>query len=253
MKTETLFISFCTQKGGVGKSTMTILAADWLHFYTDLNVLVVDCDYPQHSIDELRGRERKALLENDEYKIAIQQQFKKYHRKAYPVLRCRPSTAIEEVKAFIETNDVHFDIVIFDLPGTLNTSGVIYIISQLDYLFVPMRSDRLVMQSTINFARTINERFVSNPAANTKGIYLFWNMVDRRERPDLYAPFEKLLVALDLKLMSSRILMRSKFSKEFTDTKGEAFRSTIFVPNKAFLIESGFASLMSEISEILNI
>ena len=47
---KTLFVSFATQKGGVGKSTFTIYAASWLHYVKGLNVAVVDCDYPQHSI-----------------------------------------------------------------------------------------------------------------------------------------------------------------------------------------------------------
>ena len=47
---KTVFVSFATQKGGVGKSTFTIYAASWLHYVKGLNVAVVDCDYPQHSI-----------------------------------------------------------------------------------------------------------------------------------------------------------------------------------------------------------
>ena len=38
-------IAVCNQKGGVGKSTFTVLLASYLHYTLRHNVLVVDCDY----------------------------------------------------------------------------------------------------------------------------------------------------------------------------------------------------------------
>ena len=43
-------IAVCNQKGGVGKSTFTVLLASYLHYIVGHDVLVVDCDYPQWSI-----------------------------------------------------------------------------------------------------------------------------------------------------------------------------------------------------------
>ena len=45
-----IFVAFATQKGGIGKSTVTALAASYLHNVKGYNVAVVDCDDPQHSI-----------------------------------------------------------------------------------------------------------------------------------------------------------------------------------------------------------
>ena len=53
MQQEPLCIAFASQKGGVGKSTLTVLAASWLHYLHGIRVAVVDCDYPQHSILKL--------------------------------------------------------------------------------------------------------------------------------------------------------------------------------------------------------
>ena len=58
---KTLFVSFATQKGGVGKSTFTIYAASWLHYVKGLNVAVVDCDYPQHSIIKQKKRDMEVV------------------------------------------------------------------------------------------------------------------------------------------------------------------------------------------------
>ena len=59
-----IFVAFATQKGGIGKSTVTALAASYLHNVMGLNVAVVDCDAPQHSIHGLRERELKLIEES---------------------------------------------------------------------------------------------------------------------------------------------------------------------------------------------
>ena len=56
MEQNPLCIAFASQKGGVGKSTLTVLAASWLHYLHGIRVAVVDCDYPQHSILKLSNR-----------------------------------------------------------------------------------------------------------------------------------------------------------------------------------------------------
>ena len=57
MKREPLFVALSNQKGGVGKSTFTVLLASYFHYLNGYNVLVVDCDYPQHSISAMRDWE----------------------------------------------------------------------------------------------------------------------------------------------------------------------------------------------------
>ena len=59
-------IAVCNQKGGVGKSTFTVLLASYLHYIVGHDVLVVDCDYPQWSIHAQQEREL-SLIEHDDY------------------------------------------------------------------------------------------------------------------------------------------------------------------------------------------
>ena len=68
MKMKPVFIAFSTQKGGVGKTTFTVLAASYLHYVCGYNVLVVDCDYPQFSINEMRKRDAKGLKRTARYR-----------------------------------------------------------------------------------------------------------------------------------------------------------------------------------------
>ena len=52
MKKEPLFIAFSTQKGGAGKTTLTVLMASYLYYVKGYDVVVVDCDFPQFSIPD---------------------------------------------------------------------------------------------------------------------------------------------------------------------------------------------------------
>lgn len=63
MSKRCTFIALSNQKGGVGKSTMTVLLASYFHYVKGKNVAVIDCDYPQFSIQALRSRDMKTSRE----------------------------------------------------------------------------------------------------------------------------------------------------------------------------------------------
>jgi cellulose biosynthesis protein BcsQ len=80
----------------------------------------------------------------------------------------------------MEKEDAVFDVVLLDLPGTLRSEGVIYTISAMDYIFVPLKADNIVMQSSLEFAAVLEDELISKHNCNLKGIYFFWNMIDKR-------------------------------------------------------------------------
>lgn len=94
MKKETLFIAFSTQKGGAGKTTLTVLVASYLHYVKGMNVAVVDCDYPQHSIAEMRKRDLKTVMEDEHYKLMAYKQLQRIRKKAYPIAESTAEDAI---------------------------------------------------------------------------------------------------------------------------------------------------------------
>ena len=51
------YVAFSTQKGGAGKTTITVLVASYLHYVRGYDVAVVDCDFPQYSIHDMRRRD----------------------------------------------------------------------------------------------------------------------------------------------------------------------------------------------------
>ena len=91
-------ISICNQKGGIGKSTFTMLLASHLHYTLGYDVLVVDCDYPQWSVQAQRERELSLIEHDDYHKLLLVRQFKATGRKLWPVLKCMPPEAPEEVE-----------------------------------------------------------------------------------------------------------------------------------------------------------
>lgn len=179
---ESASISICNQKGGVGKSSLTVLLASYLHYTLGHDVLVMDCDYPQWSVHAQRERELSVLENSKYYKLMLIRQFKATGRKLWPVIACTPAEAPERESQFLRDSGYLPAIVLYDLPGTVNTAGVIEIFSALDCLFVPMKADKVVMGSTLSFARTFDLSLVQNEAVHLKDIRLFWTMLDRRER-----------------------------------------------------------------------
>ena len=111
-------ISICNQKGGIGKSTFTMLLASHLHYTLGYDVLVVDCDYPQWSVQAQRERELSLIEHDDYHKLLLVRQFKATGRKLWPVLKCMPPEAPEEVERLLQSG-YHPRIILYDLPGTM--------------------------------------------------------------------------------------------------------------------------------------
>ena len=59
MSKEPLFVAVSNQKGGVGKSALTVVLASYFHFEKNLNVAIIDCDSPQHSLSLIHIYARK--------------------------------------------------------------------------------------------------------------------------------------------------------------------------------------------------
>lgn len=251
METETLFVAFSTQKGGVGKTAFTVLLSSYLHYQTNKSIAVVDCDFPQHSIMELRKREYELVLGDNYYKSLAYAQFKEINKKVYPIIGSNPIDAINDAKQLLEKTEERIDIIFFDLPGTMNSTGVIRTLSEMDYIFAPITADRFVLSSTLNFAMVINENLISLAKSSIQGLYLFWTMMDAREKTLLYEAYNNAISELGLTLLETGIPDTKRFRKEMDETHRAFFRSSIFPPDKDLIKGSGLEELAQEICTIL--
>lgn len=253
MKKETLYVAFSTQKGGVGKTTFTVLVASYLYYLKGYNVAVVDCDYPQHSISAMRKRDAEQVNGDEYYKRLAFHQFKTLGKKAYPVLCSSPDEAIKTADEFLTSAGSDYDVVFFDLPGTVNSEGVINSLSGVDYIFTPIAADRVVLESSLSFAVAIHKLLVKNEACRLKGLHLFWNMVDGREKTDLYTLYEQTIGELELPLMKVFIPDTKRFKKELDAQRKTVFRSTLFPADKRLVKGSNMEELITEIAYLIKL
>jgi len=237
MEKETLYVAFSTQKGGVGKTAFTVIAASYLHYVTGKNVAVVDCDFPQHSINAMRKRDAEQIGSDEYYKRMAYQQFKALNKKAYPILCSKPEKAVDTADEFLETAGEKTDVIFFDLPGTVGNAGVLKSIANMDYIFTPIIADRIVLESCLS----------------VKALALFWNKVDGREKTDLYQLFEKAIGELGLPLMKTFIPDTKRYNKELSGEKKAVFRSTLFPADKRLLKGSNLEELMNEILDTIKL
>ena len=241
-----LYVAFSTQKGGVGKTTFTVLAASYLYYLKGYDVAVVDCDYPQHSIAGMRKRDAEQVGADEDYKRMAYEQFTRLGKKAYPVLCSSPEKAIATADEHIAAGHVP-DIVFFDLPGTVNSEGVINSLAGMDYIFTPISADKVVLESSLSFAMAIQKLLVKNEACRLAGLYLFWNMVDGREKTDLYTAYDKTIKELKLPDGTKVWLNKNttlKYPHEFAGKgrkvylEGEGYFEVMRNPEKPFVVQS---------------
>ena len=250
MKKETLFIAFSTQKGGMGKTALTVLTASYLHYVKNFNVAVIDCDYPQHSIAEMRERDIDQITNNQHYKRLAYEQFKTQQKKAYRVEGSNAADAISVAEKLQKEHDLDF--VFFDLPGTLNTQGVVKTLAAMDYIFVPVSADRVVLESTLQFASIIRDNLITTGKSHIKDLYLIWNMVDGRERTELYTAYDNAIAELGLQIMETVIPDTKRFRREMTEANRPVFRSTLLPVDKSLVKGSNIENLVNELCIITN-
>ncbi len=141
------------QKGGAGKSTLTLLFANYLTQVKQRKVTVLDMDY-QQSISS--KAEKAKILENEPLYEVVPADL-----KIFPSL----NAALASRKG---------EIIIIDLPGKMDDDGLLPVFAAADVVICPFAYDEFSVDSTILFAmvlRKINERapfiFIPNRIKNT--------------------------------------------------------------------------------------
>ena len=215
------------------------------------NVAVVDCDDPQHSIHGLREHETALIGRSIYFKALACDHFRKIKKNAYPVIKSNAVNALDDAERMIAAEVMKPDVVFFDMPGTLRSNGVIKTLSQMDYIFTPLSADRFVVESTLKFVTMFRDRLMTTGQAKTKGLYLFWTMVDGRERNDLYGIYEEVIAEMGFPVLSTRLPDSKKFRRDLSEERRSVFRSTIFPMDTALLKGSGIREFSEEISDII--
>jgi chromosome partitioning protein len=148
-----MIVLFGNQKGGAGKSTLTLLMANYLSQIKNRKVTVLDMDY-QQSISS--KAEKGKLLENEE---------------SYEVIPADLSH-FPNLYALMKDKKDHF--ILIDLPGKMDDDGLIPILAAANVIICPFAYDEFSVDSTLLFTmvfKKINEKatciFIPNRIKNT--------------------------------------------------------------------------------------
>lgn len=247
---EPKYVAFSTQKGGAGKTTLTVLVASYLHYVKGYNVAVIDCDFPQHSIAEMRERDFNMVEKDEYYKGMLFEQFTRLgEKKAYPIVESSTKEALNDAEQLIAEGE--YDFIFFDLPGTFDNPDLVLTVASMDYIIAPISADRLVLESTLNYLIAVRDNIVSTGKSNIKGIYLLWNMVDGREKSELYGVYEGVIRELDFPILKTFIPDSKRFRRELSTNHKALFRSTLFPADKSLVRGSNLNDLTDELLTLL--
>lgn len=130
------------QKGGVGKSTTTLLLANYLSMAKTRHVTVIDMDYQQSIAQKY---ERAKLLENIEAYTVVAASL-----EHFPGLKNIMSSNAEQI-------------VLIDLPGKLDDDGLIPIFEAADLVICPFAYDEFSFESTVLFSVVLRKINVNVP------------------------------------------------------------------------------------------
>ena len=254
MEQETKFIAISNQKGGVGKSAFTSLFASYLHYEKNKIVVVIDCDYPQYSIHNMRESDIETIGRNKDLQLSLQRLYENTGKKAYKIICTAPENALNKTLEYIDQLPVSPDIVLFDLPGTVNSAGVLNLLFNMDYVFVPIIPDKRVLHSSLAFVMSTRQYMADNDfKGSLKDIYFFWNRIDKRENTELCDIFNDMIKEEGLKILTTVIPDTKKYNKELSLNRNTAFRSTLFPPDKRMMRNTNLEALINEVSDIIEL
>jgi cellulose biosynthesis protein BcsQ len=218
-----------------------------------LNVAVVDCDYPQHSLGNMRERDKQAVLKSDYFKQLMMSQFERIGKKAYPILNSTPEEARETADRFIEEAEEHYDLVIVDLPGTVKSQGVFRTIVNMDYVVTPLTADRMVMQSSLAFSTAVLDFIKSKPDIPLKDIVFFWTKMKKSTSTEVFDVYCKILERLELTVMKTIVPDTVRYDKELPFRGNTYFRCTLLPPPTKLLRGSEFEEFAAELCGMIKL
>jgi len=134
------------------------------------------------------------------------------------------------------------------MPGTMNNEDLIHALAQMDYVIAPISADRVVMESTLNYALAIQTRMIGK--CNIKSLHLLWNMVDGREKTELYEVYEEIIAELGLAVLKTFVPNSLRFRREQSISHRAVFRSTLFPADKSLVKGSNLDVLTDELIEL---
>lgn len=206
-------ISILSQKGGVGKSTVTTLLANVFYFHFNVPICVIDADHPQHSIMKRRNKEKDLVSKNPRLKNAYDNIY--HEREPYPIIK----TKMENCVNLIEEMKSKYRVIFVDVAGTINNEHFINFLNAVNHFFIPVLQDDFSSKSAVEVFQIID--LIKSHSKNFVSSHYFFNRV----------PANNIMRLIKSELGNSEYCMDDYLSAYSVYER--SFRSTIFpIPKK---------------------
>ena len=230
-----MVISFFTQKGGVGKSTLSIITASYLAYIKKKKVVLIDAD-PQHSCAIVR---RTNLANIDIYKDEMDKLYIGQN-DIYPII----TTSVDEALQVLVKNKLDADYIIIDLPGTLQDK-ILNVVFLSDYVIVPLEHDNASVETSIRSCNTLK---TIQPKSKIKDIIAVFNKIPYLQRNKVKT-FTSIIRQLDITVLDNYI-------GRCDDASNNQIRNTILPPSDERLAQVGeklnLGGYLSELYELIS-
>lgn len=167
-----MIIGFVCQKGGVGKSTMLTLLANYLAYIKGRKILVVDTDSLQNTIYVNRSEDRTLLDSSEDIRASFDAQ---PYPLLYPVLRCDIENLHQFLTEQVLSLQDDYDYILVDTKGDLNQESVTSI-SIFNTVFIPTAVSDSSTKSASNTGHIMQKLIdAEKEEIELKEYFFFWS------------------------------------------------------------------------------
>ena len=238
MKVITIF----SGKGGVGKTTMSIMFASWLKYHMKERVVAYDFETPESRMMNKRNTDLKII----NLKSLVLTKMSEGN-EFYPIgpIKGRPEGFTDKeleniASALQKAKETGPGYIICDFPGRFEKREAMYYLASrglIDLIVFPITPEEQSVTSLLVVNDIINQKgfFVGLPENHKQQTLCFWNMVTRndgRNKQDILPKYEILLSSMGLTISPTRI--------KFVDTVKRSSSAPVFVTTTVAYPRSNF-------------
>ncbi len=187
-----LVLSVMNQKGGCGKSVLTVLLANTLSVDFGLKVMIIEVD-EQQTILDVRKMDRE--YETDfPYPIEVMPIWVDMGKKKEKVLQDFLDKKFEEDE---------YDLILVDIPGRTDDKMILHALALMDAFLIPLVSDTADRNATLNFCITAKQMQIMNQEIGKE--LDIWGVRNRLRNRYEEKDFEAFCNQIDLPLFDSSL------------------------------------------------
>lgn len=233
-------ISFFSAKGGTGKTTFNVLLASYIKYRLCKRVMVLDFDFPEFNLANIRGRD---LLYLEREGIPFKEE------DFYPIEKVRKKKAkdICALASQFEKLSTELDYLILDFSGSFSDEDPVcqlLLDGHIDLMLIPVELAPMIIASMRTLSHILQE--------NHQRTRLFFNRVCGREPKEAYARVREWF-AEDGSVISEHYVKQSESMKKEKDATSH-IRSTVDFPMAyARKRNPGIVKLFDEVLEYVEL